>query len=161
LCIFFYSQLGYFLAFKTVQYHWKKEMRRQILAATPDDALVAIPLAARIRSIEWEEPGREFSLQGQMYDVVRTKTINGQTVLLCVNDKKEAQLVEQMNKASNNRQQQGRDARVPVFQFICDLFFFNDMVRGVFSSHSTCVYNRYTASLLARSAAIPVPPPRG
>ena len=49
------------------------------------------------KEIYWEEKGKEFMFKGEMYDVVKTKTVNGKVMLYCINDKKEKALVDNYN----------------------------------------------------------------
>ena len=43
--------------------------------------------------IKWEEEGKEFSLMGAMYDVVKIKNENGKDYLLCISDAKEDEIL--------------------------------------------------------------------
>jgi hypothetical protein len=54
-------------------------------------------------SFRWEEEGKEFYQDGQLYDVVKSVTTGGKTVLYCINDKKEEELIRAFSKALRNR----------------------------------------------------------
>ena len=50
-------------------------------------------------NMQWKDDGKEFTLNGEMYDVAKVKKVNGKTVLYCVNDKKEKELLSNFIKA--------------------------------------------------------------
>lgn len=74
-------------------------MERHILSLSANDELTAIESTA---GIQWEEKDEEFSLHGEMYDIVRSDTIAGTVTYYCVNDKKEAELIKNYNDHLRN-----------------------------------------------------------
>ena len=50
-------------------------------------------------AIRWEEPGKEFYLDGVLYDVASIEKQNGKTLMHCVPDKKELHVVTNAVKA--------------------------------------------------------------
>jgi hypothetical protein len=84
----------------------KEEVKRELLAGMPDAALEIIIMEDQGAALKWEETGKEFSLNGAMYDVARVKKSNGKTLLYCLNDKNEKQLLKKLAlaiKSSNSR----------------------------------------------------------
>lgn len=78
-------------------------MIHKLLSALPESALDIVDATANKAHIEWEEEGREFFLHGQMYDVAYTKSMNGKTLIYCLNDTKEENLLKALGKiASGN-----------------------------------------------------------
>jgi hypothetical protein len=75
-------------------------MRRRILEGVPDSYLLVIE---KTDDIEWVEKGREIMLEEELYDVVKTKTVNGKTYLYCLNDKEETQVLKKFSKAVKSR----------------------------------------------------------
>ncbi|MEI9956407.1 MAG: hypothetical protein WDM90_08930 [Ferruginibacter sp.] len=53
-------------------------------------------------AIEWEEEGKEFKLNGEMYDVVRTTYENGKTWLHCFGDKNEDKVLAKFQSVIKN-----------------------------------------------------------
>jgi hypothetical protein len=92
------GQCGYysFCAFQI--YVAKESAKEQLLRQLPDHFLTRIEVSSNISSIHWEEEGKEFSLDGEMYDVVRTTVEKGKLYLLCFSDTKEDQLMETLQK---------------------------------------------------------------
>ena len=101
LVIIFSSEIGYYFFYTLQQYQLKSQARKELLSNVSLFMLEKIDLEKNIRSIEWEEEGKEFYLKGQFYDVKKTVTENGKTILYCINDEKEEQLVKKLGKASD------------------------------------------------------------
>jgi len=87
----------------------KNEMKERIISLASDDDLLKIDLNNNIR---WEESGKEFSLNGEMFDVVRSKTVNGKTILYCLNDTKEQEIINQYNNQTKNNSSAGKKGTV-------------------------------------------------
>ena len=71
----------------------KDVIKGKILNQLKEEELQVISLTDN-KEIYWEEKGEEFLFRGEMYDVVKTKTVNGKVMLYCINDKKEKELVD-------------------------------------------------------------------
>jgi hypothetical protein len=80
------------------QHQLKEQAEKQLLSMANDDVFEQINETEKGNNIVWEEEEKEFSLNGQMYDVAKKVIVNGQTILYCLNDKKEEQLIETMAK---------------------------------------------------------------
>jgi hypothetical protein len=78
---------------------------KELLASIPERRFIQIDLDKNVSLIQWEEKGEEFYLLGELYDVKKTVVLNGKTILYCVNDVKEEQLLQEMGNAA----QQGND----------------------------------------------------
>ncbi len=91
-----YSQVGFYLVMRHIQSAQKDVIKEKILKQLKEEELQVISLTDN-KEIFWEEKGEEFLLEGEMYDVVKTKTINGKVILYCINDKKEKALVDNYN----------------------------------------------------------------
>ena len=119
LAIIFINQLGYYFLHNIQQYQLKQEIKRAMLSAIPESAL---ELIAETDQLVWEEEGKEFHLNGEMYDVVKTKTHNGKTVYYCINDKKEKRLLDRLIKLvkANDDSRRGRSGKITVKFQVCD-----------------------------------------
>ncbi|WP_460560559.1 hypothetical protein [Ferruginibacter profundus] len=98
LSLLFFSQIGYRFIYLIEQHQLKEQVEEQLLSVVNDDQLEKINVDDNLDKISWEEEGKEFYLNGQMYDVARKEMVNGKTILYCLNDKKEEQLLENMLK---------------------------------------------------------------
>lgn len=105
IVLLFISQGGYYIIYAIRQYQIREEVKEQLLARLPESYLEVIMPDENPASFTWLEEGREFSLHGQLYDVAKTKTVNGKKVLYCLKDSKEQQLLEERSatqSANNN-----------------------------------------------------------
>lgn len=96
-----YSQVGYYFVMRHFQDEQKEAIREKILAELKDEQLAVISVNNN-QNIYWEEEGKEFLLNGEMYDVVKTKIVNGKAMLYCINDKKEKSLIDNYNLITKN-----------------------------------------------------------
>lgn len=135
--------------------------RERMFSEAPDSVFEAISLTANEKDIKWEETGKEFSFKGQLYDVVRTRLVNGQTILICSNDEKEDQLLDRMNDITkSNHQDTGNKNRPPDSKLLYD-FAGTDYLQDIlFSFCSTPVFIHYNVALCGQFAVTLVPPPR-
>ena len=76
-------------------------MELELRAKLPKDKLVIIELDKNSHRIKWEEEGKEFYLDGQLYDVQKKVIKKGKTILYCLNDIKEEQLLKEMSNAAH------------------------------------------------------------
>jgi hypothetical protein len=112
LLVLGYSQIGYYLVMLTVQYELKERMEHEILQKAKNEDLVIISLSDNGDKIYWEDKDEknEFSFKGQMYDIVKTDTVNGRVLLYCLNDKKEQQLIDRYNSITKNNSAEDKKA---------------------------------------------------
>ena len=133
-------------------------MERELLAHIPDSSLEVFVAEEVADRIEWEEKNKEFSLGGVLYDVARIEKKEGKTLLYCINDKKEKQLLDNLAKAvgKNHNDKKGRNN---VKSLIIDLVYIIDEEdQGVFSCSST--YSDYNVTLVSSFEEINSPPPK-
>ena len=86
----------------------KEIIKEKILDKLADDKLQAISFTDNQQQIFWEEKGKEFFFKGEMFDVVKSKTVNGKVVLFCINDKKEKSLVDEYNNITKHNNSSGK-----------------------------------------------------
>ena len=98
LSLLFFSQVGYRFIYLIQQHQLKEEAEEQLLSSLHNDQLELINETANQQDIEWEEKDKEFYLHGQLYDVAKKEIVNGKTILYCLNDKKEEQLLNDLAK---------------------------------------------------------------
>lgn len=95
-----YSQVGYYFVMRHFQNEQKEAVKEKIFRQIKDEELEII--SVNNQKIYWEEEGKEFFLNGKMYDVVKTKTVNGMVMLYCINDKKEKAYIDNYNSITKN-----------------------------------------------------------
>jgi len=88
LVLLFFSQIGYQFIYLIQQHELKEQAEAQLLSTINDDQFEQINQDDNFHNIVWEEEGKEFSL-------------NGKTILYCLYDKKEEQLLKEMIKKEN------------------------------------------------------------
>ena len=158
LLILFTSQVGYYFIYTTHQHIIKEQIEKQLLANIPESSLEIINAEQFADKIEWEEKGKEFSLDGILYDVVRIKKTDGKTLLYCINDKKEKQLLDNLAKAvnKNNDNKQGRNN---IKSLLLDLVCMSEEAESkTFSVPST--YSSFNVTLISSFEEINSPPPK-
>lgn len=101
---------GYFGVFVIARYHVRSEIKKEIKKGIPDHKLEKIIFTdEESKSIQWKKKGREFILNGQMYDVVRTEKTAAGICYHCIQDVKETSLYKCLdNNVSNTANSKGR-----------------------------------------------------
>jgi len=87
---------GYHVFFRIKQENIKKSVQKRIREKIEEENAEHFVFAANDidKLVEWEEDGKEFRYQGEMYDVIEKRTENGKVVIKCISDKKETELVK-------------------------------------------------------------------
>ena len=109
IAVLAYSQVGYYFVMHYFQNEQKETVKAKIFQHLKDTDLETI--SPSNPNIYWEEDGKEFLLNGQMYDVVKTKIVNGREVLYCINDKKEKALIDNYNLITKNNSSPDKKAK--------------------------------------------------
>ena len=98
LLILIYSLGGYYFVMINTQEKLKENIKEKIVRKVAEKELDTISFTDNRERIYWEtDEDNEFSFNDEMYDVVKTKTVNGKVMLYCINDKKEKELVDNYN----------------------------------------------------------------
>ena len=133
-------------------------MEKELLAHIPASSLEVIIAEQFGDRIQWEEKGKEFSLDGILYDVARIEKKEGKTFLYCINDKQEKQLLENLAKAVNanhSNKQEKNNIKSLLLDLVC---FIDDQEPGFFSSPSS--YSCFNVTLVSSFKEISIPPPK-
>jgi hypothetical protein len=120
LVLLFTAQAGYYFIYSVHQHFIKEEIEQQLLARIPESSLEIIVADQVENKIVWKEKGKEFSLDGVMYDIARVKRSHGKTLLYCINDKKERQLLDDLANAvrnNHNSKQERNNVKCPISDF--------------------------------------------
>jgi len=158
LLIVFIAHVGYYFIYSYQQYKVRQTVKRQLLNAMPDSFFQVI-VAHQNASFSWEEEGREFYQDGQMYDVVKSVEQNGKLLLYCINDKKEDELLRNMGNAANSGSSNMAKQILKVQltdipqEVVCRLINYQP--------HIVHTYYNYDSPLSASDKEVKGPPPRG
>jgi hypothetical protein len=93
----FIGQVGYYFIYTIQQHYIKEQAEEQLMAGMPESSLQVIDGGVNKKNIEWKEEDKEFCMDGQLYDVAKIKNVNGKTLIYCLNDKKETQLLQDLS----------------------------------------------------------------
>lgn len=113
LVIFFVSHIGYYTLYTYQLYQVKEGVQRELISRIPDAEFEVVCLEDNAGKIRWEEEGKEFRLNGRMYDVARIKKSNGKTFIYCYNDSKEEKLVAAFSKKLSTENDPGSKHHTP------------------------------------------------
>ena len=152
------SQVGYYFVYTIHQHIIKEEIERELLAHVPDSSLELVIEEDHSDKLEWEEKGKEFSLNGDMYDVARIEIKDGKTYLYCINDKKEKEILDNLVKAVNKNHDNKKE-RNNVKPVLTDLIIISQVEsEKIFSDSSP--YGTFNVSPVSSFREIKSPPPK-
>ena len=139
-----FGQVGYYVVMHRAQLERKEYIKAQVHKNLADSALIVVDYSTNKSKIFWEDEGREFFFKGEMYDLVKTKSIDGKIFLYCINDEKEKDLINVYNDVTKNNSSSHKKAIQNVENFfspfvvvqLCLLFPSTDLNRKYSSSIS-------------------------
>lgn len=154
------SQMGTFAVYLIQQELIKEDMARQVASQLPNSELIKIQDS---KNIAWEEEGKEFYVDHQFYDVVKTEKINGVVWYYCINDKMQTKLYNHYAKSiqSNtmnapNQKENKQQIKFPTSYFLVVTYCIPSF-KQIFSTTHSFVYEE---KLSTTYSAILVPPPQ-
>lgn len=155
-----YSQVGYYFVLRHSQSAQKEVIKENILSQLKDEELKIISLSDDQQKIYWEEDGKEFYLNGELYDVLKRKIVNGKVILYCINDKKEKALIDNYNlitKHNSSSDKKGKNS----FDNPINLFVFqSEKITNVYLSTTPNNFASFTLNFPQRFIEIISPPPK-
>lgn len=117
----FLNHVTYYFVYAVQQHYIRLAVKKQLFATIPETSLTRIEDGQHLR---WEEKGKEFYFNGDLYDVVSSKTENGKVTWLCLEDEKETKLLKALARAARSRadhQGKGKKSSYPHFSVDCIL----------------------------------------
>ncbi|MES2593024.1 MAG: hypothetical protein V4608_14170 [Bacteroidota bacterium] len=103
LVIFLFNTVGYFIAFKAVQYQVKKEIKSEIKQGLQLSEFTVITIDKdQLKQIDWVENGKEMYYKGELYDIVKSSENITSITFHCINDKQEKKLFAHLDEHINN-----------------------------------------------------------
>lgn len=162
LVLYAYNIAGYLAVFKAMQYHVRKEIKRQIKEAVPQKDLVLITIAEGEESaLHWIKD-HEFRYLGNLFDVVRHRTQNDTTYYYCVNDTHEELLFENLD--AHVRAQMNADGAAQktadVFKSITKDYFLQSLTFSFYPPAGIVLIATPDLFFASFTSDVPTPPPR-
>lgn len=158
LSIILFSENGSFFYYSYQRYKIKQEVKKQLSSTIEQGLLELVDLEKNRDEIKWEDEGKEFSLNGFMYDVKRIEVKNGKTFLVCINDQKENELLK---KIVNEIQKNQKDKKNNSYKFqLPDFVVVN---ADAFTPSAKLIqrkFSNFSESAINFSMEILIPPPR-
>jgi hypothetical protein len=97
-----------------------------------------------------------------MYDVVRTKIINGQLVYCCTDDRQEDVVLEKINRVTkSNNQPAGKSISAPAQKLVCHQLPGLPVLPGLWDVDNPRPVSHFTQRLPLPYFSLTSPPPRG
>ena len=109
-----FGQIGYFVKLHNEQLERKASVKNQFCKNISEELLTVIDFTTNKQKIFWEEEGKEFFYNGEMFDIIKTKNIAGKVMLFCLNDKKEKELIEKYYNITENNSSKDKKAKTTV-----------------------------------------------
>ncbi|HUR12452.1 MAG TPA: hypothetical protein VM012_13840, partial [Flavitalea sp.] len=101
----------------------------------------------------------EFSFNGELYDVVKIEKRQHKTLLYCLNDKNEDQLIRNFAKAIKSTQSGKNNKRYSNLPTI-ETYYCSELQQALYANAVIHSYFTYDAALFSNSEEINIPPPR-
>ena len=150
--------MGYYLHALAMREEAKTEFKEKMKASLMDTALDIFECNVIKNKVSWEDEGKEFWLNGQLYDVVMQKIINGKKLIYCLQDKKEEQVIEQQLKLTNNANSSGKNLKTVKFS-LPDFILFPNHTKGA-AINKPVRYSLIKSRELAQDLKPVSPPPQ-
>jgi hypothetical protein len=147
---------GYYLWFSALQLSAQKEIKTEIKKGIADkDLTLVISDNTSASTIHWIKPGKEFRMNGEMFDIVRIKKVDQKLYYYCLNDKVEKKIIAAFEKTKSSRKDTEKKLK-RTFTFTC---YIPSVIQSKYLS--TEVHFALTiASFTSYSTDIHSPPPK-
>ncbi|MCF8306105.1 MAG: hypothetical protein K9G57_10670 [Ignavibacteriales bacterium] len=97
IIILFLSSAGYYPVFKLLQYQARQQIKGMIKTGVPEQELHEITFM-KGENPDWIREGKEFRLNDQLFDIVKSRKISGGIIYQCINDKEESRLFQNLDR---------------------------------------------------------------
>jgi hypothetical protein len=105
IIILLFNVCGYFILFDVLQEKNHRDIKARINQGIREKELTVIELnSINVSEIKWIEANKEFTWQGNMYDVVKFDIRNGTRCIYCINDTRERKLVREFEDQNDQAQ---------------------------------------------------------
>jgi hypothetical protein len=111
-----------YIIFKFKQTAIRKEIKKTIKAGIPKNEMIRFS-QEELNAAEWEKPGKEFWLNGNLYDIVKTEKHNEIIYYWCINDDQEKELFATLDNLVGKRMNKENEQLVKknaAFEWFCN-----------------------------------------
>jgi len=103
------SQYGHYCFYALEEMQLRREFNNRMVSTLPLSSLVKIEES---NQMTWKEDGKEFFLDGELFDIVKTEKVGAKTFYYVLNDKAEKDLVTEFNKILKSHQNNSKNSRL-------------------------------------------------
>ena len=121
VCCFGFTLAGYFPVFVVLQHQTCLEKNRLIEHGLPGENIHKIEFS-QDAEINWEAPGKEFRLNGSMYDVVRKVLQKDKIIFYCINDDEEQSLFDALESLVSEQTDDEKSSKGKTVQLLSKVF---------------------------------------
>ena len=161
LLLVFIGQVGYYFFYTIERSAVRSEMDKELETKISKNVLQVIVLEEN--PVIWEEQGKEFYLDGILYDVAAIEKQNGKTLMHCFADKKELELTTDAAKAiasSHDKTAGGKESKHSI-KFQLTYYLFDTMGRLAYSTIIPSLeYFDFDVTIYPSFYAVDTDPPR-
>lgn len=93
ICALLFNVFGYFALFSLEKNRIQKEVKTRIKEGIPKTKLIAYVFTpTEFEDLHWTKPGKEFRLNGEMYDIIQVEIKGDSKIYWCYHDVAESKL---------------------------------------------------------------------
>lgn len=160
LSLIFISQVGYYFFYAYQQHLIKEKIKEEFLAGIPESSLQLFVQEQYADRMEWEEKGKEFYLDGNLYDVAKIKHVNGQTWLYCLNDKREKELVKEFANTVHGNHGTGKSEKQTIKNQVSVYIVYKTEIESLSFIIPSPQFSNLAVSFKSLGKEIAAPPPK-
>lgn len=164
LLLFLFCSLGYFPFFLIHQTSLRKEIKQKLKNSVPEKELTIFTFnKEEFSKLKWEKKNKEFHYENSMFDIVRmSRSQNDCVVLYCINDLKEKQLFEFLEKevGKNTQNTPTKKNSHNIFKLLNTLFSHESNHSFYFIEKNEALRSYSLSSFLSFIGQIATPPPK-
>jgi hypothetical protein len=95
---------GYYAILSIERAEIREKVEQKIIKSLPKSKLICIAAnAENFSKISWERPEKEFSFEGNLYDIVFAENVDGTNYYYCLSDKAETEIEAKLNQWLDNQ----------------------------------------------------------
>ena len=159
--LLFASQAGYYLYYTLQLQTARSEVKEKLESNLVQTSLELI--IQEDNDLIWQEYGKEFYKGGQLYDVARKEVLDGKTLLYCLADGKEQNLVEDLSLLlkSGTESTNDRKATRDTFKFQLSDYILQSVEKNFISTHEHLrLFPSNDIAIFSFPLVVEGPPPR-
>ncbi|GAB4278839.1 MAG: hypothetical protein Kow0068_02590 [Marinilabiliales bacterium] len=161
IALFLYNSAGYYIVFTLIRNSAEQQIKDTIKRNISPSSLIKITFKNE-KDINWTKQGKEFSLNGEMYDIIKQEISNNLYIYYCVHDFKDSKIYKSLYNIISHNILNGKTAKKKaeiLLQLIIKILFaniYNVNFQFVFSKFN---YNKEIFHIIIRNIRPDTPPP--